>query len=65
MLSFSILYWDLIKFCSFADNTESQDGGEREGEDIVTLWISLFAEYHLITASKVMNVLVYSQHLKR
>jgi hypothetical protein len=34
-------------------------GGEREGEDMVILWITLFAEYNLITASKVMNVLVY------
>jgi hypothetical protein len=61
MLSFNILYWDLIKFRYFANTTESGDGGE----DIVTLWITWFVEHNLIIAIKVMNVLVYSQHLKR
>jgi hypothetical protein len=32
MLSFSISYWDLIKLPYFADTTERQDRGEREGD---------------------------------
>jgi hypothetical protein len=30
MLSFSISYWDLIKFPYFVDTTERGDPGERE-----------------------------------
>ncbi len=37
MLSFSISYWDLVKFHYFADSTEREDKGwkqaQREGED--------------------------------
>jgi hypothetical protein len=32
MLSFSISYWDLLKFSCFADTTERGDRGEREGD---------------------------------
>ncbi len=45
MLSFSISYWDLIKFHYFADTTERADRrwktGWRQGEDRVTLQIDL------------------------
>jgi hypothetical protein len=44
-MSFSISYWDLIKFPSFADTIERGDSGwkqaQREGEDSVTLQITL------------------------
>jgi hypothetical protein len=45
MLSFSISYWDLIKFPYFVDTTEGGDRGwkqaQREGEDRVTLRITV------------------------
>jgi hypothetical protein len=34
MLSFSISYWDLIKFPYFADTIERGEGGEREDDFI-------------------------------
>ncbi len=46
MLNISISYWDLLKCLYFADTTERGDKGwkeaQRQGEDRVTLWISLF-----------------------
>ncbi len=44
MLSFSISYLDLIKFPYFVDTTERGGRGEKEGEERVTLWISLIAD---------------------
>jgi hypothetical protein len=41
MLSFSILYWDLIKFHYFADTTKEGIWGESRPKDRVTLWITL------------------------
>jgi hypothetical protein len=40
LLSFSISYWDLIKFPYFADTTEWQDRDEREGDftDNLKIW---------------------------
>jgi len=47
VLSFSISYWDLIKFPYFTDTTERGVRGwkeaQRRGEDWVTLWISLIS----------------------
>jgi hypothetical protein len=44
MASFSISYWDLIKFPYYADTTERRDRGwkqaQREGEDTVALRIA-------------------------
>ncbi len=37
-MSFSISYWDLIKFPYFADTTETGDRGVKER---VTLWLTL------------------------
>ncbi len=48
MLSFSISYWDLIKFPYFVDITEKGDRGwkqaQTQGEDRVTLWVSLLSQ---------------------
>jgi hypothetical protein len=45
MLSFSSLYWDLIKFPYFVDTIEREDRrwkqAQRQGEDRVTLVITL------------------------
>jgi hypothetical protein len=46
MASFSISYWDLIKFHYYADTTEREDRGwkqaQRQGEDMVTSRIAKF-----------------------
>jgi len=51
MMSFSISYWDLIQFPYFADTIERGDSGwkqaQREGEDSVTLEITLVSICHV------------------
>jgi hypothetical protein len=51
MLSFSISYWDLVKFHYFADTTEREDKGwkqaQREGEEHVVLVNGLGLTLHV------------------
>jgi len=59
MLSFSISYWDLIKFPYFADTTERGDTdwkhAQREGEDRVSLPITLM--FHQITRREMLSIM--------
>ncbi len=61
VLSFSISYWDLIKFPYFTDTTKRAVRGwkeaQRQGEDKVTLRISLIYQIFDI---KVPNLLVWT-----
>jgi len=62
MLSFNISYPDLIKLPNFADLTQRGDRGwkeaQREGEDRMTLWISLW--FHQIIVLLIFGSIVES-----
>jgi hypothetical protein len=54
-MSFSISYWDLIKFPYYADTTKR--GGERQGEDKVTLYrLSYFLLILVLTSNFVVEL---------
>ncbi len=65
MLSFSISLWDSMEFHYFADTTERADRGgwkqaQRQGEDRMTLRISLLFSFWLFISSQLLAKLVWN-----
>ncbi len=65
MLNFSISYWDFIECLYFVDTTEREDRGwkepQRQGEDRVTLWITLlYKPFNGVPMAVPMHMFVFS-----